>query len=242
MAFAPLSIDTEAPRPPLAPAYVYGRSGRCWKFNNPDPDEILNYFKCLYYKGGRVLSLYPLSAKLHDWLEGKYGATILERLKSMNDVIIEPCDFEVVITNSDGSTTCSEPRRYKHFSRNANLTIYSHNSWRNYMLDISTDFWEETKRNDVRYNNIQVCMDVYELDPLFLDYWKGDRVIYSAPREQPAPTATPTTEELTPAPQAPVVEASECLPFLRYRGRRVSPAVSEGKKTVEYTPLMIEIN
>ncbi len=90
-------------------------------------------------------------------------------------------------------------------------------------------------------------MDVYELDPLFLDYWKGDRVVYSEPQVRPVAQA----EEPAPLPPvAPVVEEPVCLPFLRYRGRRVSPVSSaRGSasetargKTVEYTPLMIEIN
>lgn len=34
MSFHPIVVDTAVPERPEIPVYVYGQSGRCWKFKN----------------------------------------------------------------------------------------------------------------------------------------------------------------------------------------------------------------
>jgi hypothetical protein len=246
MSYPALVVDAApAPSAQAAPVYVYGSSGRCWKFN--DPSKVDEYFKRL--GGFHARCPYPYSAKLYDWLLEKYGPTIFSRINLMKRglaPIIEPCEHEVIITNSDGTITPANPTRWKHTFTNVNITIFLNVGYEcdEYKHLICKDFFDKTDAKPYKDHQTNILNNAINMNGLFLDYWKGDRVIYSEPQVRPTPA--PVQEEPAPLPLAPVVEEPVCLPFLRYRGRRVSPSsvapVKTATRSQEYTPLMIEIN
>ena len=227
-----ISDATEKEEIAPTPVYVYGASGRCWKFK--DPSKVSKYFSEL--KGTSNAHLY---AGVNIWLKKKYGSTMLDRLNilvssrrrgSYEGYNCEPIEHAVTITNIDGTQTLANPTRWKHTYKSINLTIYSKSQYINIADYICRPILNEDPQYAQLFNCTPVgdCLisNIKNINPLYQDYWEGDRIVYTEPRSETlVPCAAPVTQKNT---------SLSCHPFLRFRGTRVDP--------YEFTPLMIEID
>jgi len=269
MAFSPLTIDTAAAAAATdtpAPVYVYGASGRCWKFK--DPSKVDAYFNKLR---GCYNSKSPI---LHEWLIKEYGSNIFNRLGyftqdfAYNKIIVTPCEYEITVTNIDGTTKQLNPSKWKHYSPNSNITLILNQGipvyrdydklFITYMFPICAKFFDEPTSGGEKELTYELISGAIYVNADFMDYWRGDRILHTTPRPAapptpaaPAPATAPPTSAALAAqaqtqPQVPVVEESVCYPFLRFRGRRRvqdAPSVeTPPKETTAFLPLMIEVD
>jgi hypothetical protein len=253
MAFSPLTIDTAAAAAPadsVAPVYVYGASGRCWKFK--DPSKVDAYFNKLRGRSDPIF---------YEWLIKTHGLTIIDRLflfrRDCNNqkIIATPCEYDVTVTNSDGTTTHLNPSKWKHYSPASNIAFimtidrpYNDDFMYNtYMHQFCAKFLNEPENARKKQSGNELIQGAMYMNADFMDYWRGDRIQHTAPRPAPTPPApAPPTPATQTQPQVPVVEESACYPFLRFRGRhRVQDAPSvkaPPKETTAFLPLMIEVD
>ena len=206
MSFSPVEVDKRpaaADEPPSV--YVYGASGRCWKFRNEA--MVKHYFLPLCHGEDGMRCILEL-------LE-KYGADVGKRIA----VALEesPCiaavdhDFEICITGPDGKEEKSDPRSCIFHFPKANIRIVLPRDFTNRVaahFALAHLIDAKTAQEDVRYDIIMFAgggRGSRQSWELACDYLLGDRVVCTEPRPAPplppAPAAAPVPEVQAQAAQ-----------------------------------------
>lgn len=165
------------------PIYIYGASGRCWKFN--DSTEVDAYFSTLN-PGNLVIDL-------RNQIVEKYGSEFIKRFLAFtkdfynNSLIVENIDFQREIIMADGKKICQSPSRIRFFSKSANLIIicsYRLIQERHHLstsLDILIDkLCKGFNKTSHAYNRGHFNKVLYSNE--FFDFWDGDRIKYDSPQ------------------------------------------------------------
>lgn len=191
MSFPPVVIDTtttSSPPTPERPVYVYGQSGRCWKFRNAADADA--YFDTLTM--GKSFPEFLTDVK---YLIRRYGESILKRLalispKYGNLPIITESNFDVDITHKgkrDHAGLDTNPRTYTYYFKKANISITCNKHFSMYSLEPLQYLFPDHK-----YHRSISCLTsgICNIE-LLQDYLLGDGVRYTEPRAQVAPQRQP---------------------------------------------------
>lgn len=173
--YSPIAITspTVSSEPSTRPVYVYGKSGKCWRFR--DESRIRPYFSGLL-RGGVFEAC--------EELVRRYGPTIADRLKlafhedRMEKTAIDP---EVEHTDNNGVLHQIGPRAYKYKFPKANIELA-------HMIDYGERVTVLAALLDGFDTHIttaeRAILAVFESRDVW-DYLTGDRVVYSEPRATP---------------------------------------------------------
>lgn len=215
---ASLTLDF-APQTKVDPVYVYGASGRCWKFN--DPSKVEKYFNSMKPYD-------PIVIDLREWLIRKYGAEIIKRFSALltdidllscgfeisNKMTIEEIDHKIEITDVNGYKQKSEPARLKFKSPSANMTLivpyfYSYRSdvSKTIITNICAKFFQDPAYAE-KYRDRHRIEDVtfhscIRTNDTFFDYWDGDRIVHKTPRKPAVVVPPPSVPAIVAPPSIP---------------------------------------
>ena len=185
MSFPPVVIDTttSSASTPERPVYVYGQSGRCWKFRNAQVAD--EYFDRLTLKARCPEFLTDVR-----YLMNRYGESILKQLALMsreygNLPIITESNFDVDITHKgkrDNAGLDTNPRTYTYYYKKANISITCNKRFSMYSLEPLQYLFPDHKYHE----SISCLTSGICNTELLQDYLLGDRVRYTEPRAQVA--------------------------------------------------------
>lgn len=192
MSFPPVVIDTTTSQPTSnRPVYVYGRSGRCWKFRNAEVAD--EYFDRLTFKNTCPEFLTDVR-----YLINRYGESILKRLAFISPAygnlpIITESNFDVDVTfkgKRDSTGLDTNPRTYTYYFKKANISITCNKRFSMYSIEPLQNLFPDHK-----YHESISCLTSHITNTeLLQDYLLGDRVRYTEPRVQvTAPQRKPWT-------------------------------------------------
>ncbi len=186
------------------PVYVYGASGRCWKFNNKKnfDDYWDKLVPCRQ-------NLYPFIKNLFD----KLGTDIIERLRMVlnwqerktnyeresfifyhNTDSLTKIKFEMEVMEYSGEMTDKNgrkvfilPSKFKFFHKFSNITIITENQKFGItdFLNMIVNMMSQPKVDIMGGSGTRnTLFAILNINDLYFDYIKGDMKLYDKPRSE----------------------------------------------------------
>jgi hypothetical protein len=238
----PVNIDITK-KSEASPVYVYGASGRCWKFASRD--MVQPYFKRLIGSNNPI----AIVTNLH-YLFRQYGTNIDIRLKEALKEGVRPCDhdYEITITNADGKEDYINPRAIVFDYKKAAIKITLPKTIKYSITELCTKpeipFAYLITKNEAEHSEaletINIMIHRYDYE-LLKDYLLGDQQIHERPIVQ-APIAAPDPD---PVPPAVVQREWRRSLFRRLLGGTEPPPRQQRQPQhpadVNFIPLLIEV-
>lgn len=242
----PVRIDAAATPTQQKHYYVYGASGRCWKFASHD--LVQPYFMRLTGSTNPI----AITSNLH-YLYNCYGTDIDVRMRQARDEHVRSYgqDYEITIIGPDGKEEGITPRSYVFEYKKANIKIVLLANKMKYSLtdiDCSPEIplvyliTKNEAEHSQALETVRLMTGGYrENYQLLKDYLLGDRTIYDKPR---AAAATPKEPVAAAVTTNPVQKQWRRSLFHRLAGITEPSVATQAASACErpFTPLLVEVS